>query len=318
MPRYSVPTQIPLSVQGGEVYLESVIQDPPAVSSSASCAGLAIVAHPLGRLGGSLDDPIVTHLSALFLTRYKLRVVRFNSRGVGKSTGSASWTGASESSDFQEVVNTCLSNYCLDFPNATHSQLLIAGYSAGSLYASTVKVDKQLLEREQFRQGPKPRYILVSFPAGVQWALSFFTSRTYNTALHTLLSSSVTVNDADNAKRSSDDAPARESPAEGRSLSPSRAETSAQSLIDPLASHVLAVYGDMDQFTSLKTYQTWADQWSTIAPSPLNADSSLQSTSCQSTFHHTLVKGADHFYRAHHALDSLDEAVLSWLDELKD
>lgn len=52
---------------------------------------LAIVAHPLGRLGGSWDDHVVAAVSeALLENGYD--VVNFNSRGVGRSEGSASFT----------------------------------------------------------------------------------------------------------------------------------------------------------------------------------------------------------------------------------
>ncbi|PWZ00907.1 hypothetical protein BCV70DRAFT_84581 [Testicularia cyperi] len=329
MPRYPVPTSLPVSVENGTVYLQSVVQDPP---SSSSCTGLAIIAHPLGRLGGSLDDPVVTRLSSLLLSHYNLRVVRFNSRGVGKSTGSASWTGQSECRDFEELVERCLDNFCFDFPDAERCQLVIAGYSAGSLYGSTVKVGPQLYDRKQFRHGLKPRYIFVSFPAGVRWALSFFSSSAYDEALRLLLTSST---DAESLRSQTPSSSPLTSPISptipdiglAPTVMPTSAESApAKSVALPIASHVLAVYGDADQFTGASTYSTWTAKWSLVAPPPPSSTPSTstslslpqRSTSARSTFHHTLVPGADHFYGTRQAIQGLEDAVTTWLDSLKD
>lgn len=315
MPRYPVPTTLPIALDNGQIYLQSVVQDPPALGSSSSCRGLAIIAHPFGRLGGSLDDPLVTHLASLLLTHAHLRVVRFNSRGVGKSGGSPSWTGKSECSDFQEIVARCIDNFCLDFPDSTAAQLAVAGYSAGSLYASTVKVPSAVYDLRQFRGAKKPRYILLSFPAGVTWALSFFTTRTYTNALKSLLTS--TTLPGGNTGTVVDEGEAR---AAARSVESSPTNDGAA---QPTASHVLAIYGDQDQFTGIGTYQTWTKECSSHAISPLKGDEEAEDASAQkakgaSTFHHVLIEGADHFYRSNEALDALDKAVVEWYDALAD
>ena len=311
MPRYSAPTTLPIALDNGEIYLESVVQDPPSLaSSSSSCRGLAILAHPFGRLGGSFDDPVITHLASVLLTHAHLRVVRFNSRGVGKSGGSPSWTGKSECSDFQEILHKCIDNFCLDFPNSTEAQLVIAGYSAGGLYASTVKVPLSIYDLKQFRGAKQPRYILLSFPAGVTWALSFFTSRTYTDALKKLLTSrtvlgasSVTAED------------------EGVAKAASRAAESTPSndgASEPVASHVLVLYGDRDQFTGLASYETWTKECSSIAPSPFKPGNDGSRAHKGSTFHHVLIENADHFYRSSNALDALDRSIFEWYDALND
>lgn len=304
MPRYAVPTALPIALDNGDIYLQSVVQDPPSLaSSSRSCRGLAILAHPLGRLGGSLDDPVITHLASLLLTHAHLRVVRFNSRGVGKSGGSPSWTGKSECNDFQEILAKCIDNFCLDFPDSSASQLVIAGYSAGGLYASTVRVPAATYDLKHFRGGPRPRYILISFPAGVTWALSFFTTRTYTDALKKLLTSKTLPNA--NVATTED---------EGEAKAAARAAESTPANDDALqavASHVLAVYGDQDQFTGVGTYDTWTNECSSLAPSPQNGHGG-------STFHHVLIEGTDHFYRSQKAVDALERTVLEWYDALAD
>lgn len=53
---------------------------------------LALVAHPLGRLGGSKEDHVVTALAGLLSNDLGYIVCRYDARGSGGSTGSASWT----------------------------------------------------------------------------------------------------------------------------------------------------------------------------------------------------------------------------------
>lgn len=302
MPRYSVPTMLPVALDNGEIYLQTVVQDPPSLaSSSTACRGLAVLAHPLGRLGGSLDDPVVTHLASLLLTHAQLRVVRFNSRGVGKSGGSASWTGKSECSDFQEILSKCIDNFCLDFPDSSAAQLVIAGYSAGGLYASTVTVASSLYDLKQFRGAKQPRYILLSFPAGVTWALSFFTTTTYTNALKKLLTSKKVLGGTTVAAEDEGEAKAAARVAEST--------PTVHGASQPVASHVLAIYGDQDQFTGLASYDAWTKECSSLAPSTSGAEGG-------STFQHVLIKGADHFYRSGRAVDALDKAIVEWYDAL--
>ncbi|KAF6766772.1 hypothetical protein PSEUBRA_000098 [Kalmanozyma brasiliensis GHG001] len=304
MPRYSVPTALPIALDDGDIYLQSVVQDPPSLaSSSRTCRGLAILAHPLGRLGGSLDDPVITHLASLLLTHAQLRVVRFNSRGVGKSGGSPSWTGSSECRDFQEILAKCIDNFCLDFPDSTASHLVVAGYSAGGLYASTVRVPAAVYDLKQFRGGGRPRYVLLNFPAGVTWALSFFTTRTYTNALKGLLSSKVVPGASAGLVKDEGEAKAAARVAESTPAN--------DGALQAVASHVLAVYGDQDQFTGIGTYNTWTKECGSLAPPP-------PSTLGGSTFRHVLIEGADHFYRSQKAMEALESAVVEWYDALTD
>ena len=52
---------------------------------------LAFVAHPFGKLGGSWNDPIVRLITSTLLDN-GWNVVTYNARGVGKSTGSGSFS----------------------------------------------------------------------------------------------------------------------------------------------------------------------------------------------------------------------------------
>ena len=61
------------------------------IGGSSPNVKLAIVAHPLGFLGGSWNDHVVANISR-YLLNTGWHVVQFNSRGIGKSTGWPSLT----------------------------------------------------------------------------------------------------------------------------------------------------------------------------------------------------------------------------------
>jgi alpha/beta superfamily hydrolase len=85
---------------------------------------LAICLHPWSWLGGRKDDPYVFRSLAIIselilapsvlteliepLTSKGYHVLRYNSRGVGASTGHASFTGFSEVEDLEAVVQWAL------------------------------------------------------------------------------------------------------------------------------------------------------------------------------------------------------------------
>lgn len=90
-----LPTGVSLQVQ-----LES-----PAESSSASETKLAILLHPWSWLGGNMRDPVL-HSLVIPLLQANYHVLRYNSRGVGGSSG---WrirdlTGLSEANDLQALI----------------------------------------------------------------------------------------------------------------------------------------------------------------------------------------------------------------------
>lgn len=57
-----------------------------------STTRLAFIAHPLGRLGGCYDDHVVRALAGHLHQKHGYSVVLMNSRGVGGSTGSPSYS----------------------------------------------------------------------------------------------------------------------------------------------------------------------------------------------------------------------------------
>ncbi|CAO1638767.1 unnamed protein product [Sympodiomycopsis kandeliae] len=169
--------------------LEARIAHPCRNGQNIIPAGLAIVAHPYGFLGGSLSDPVTLCIGRVLAEASGYRTVRFNSRGVGQSGGKGSWTGEAEANDYQCVVDQSVQQFAQDFPQAQGRHLVIAGYSAGSLYASAVRISTL---PQQF-DPESVTYILVSYPLDKIWALSLFHASKWSQRLGELVFSSSTV-----------------------------------------------------------------------------------------------------------------------------
>jgi len=133
---------------------------------------LAICLHPWSRLGGSMDDPSLYGLKTILLAE-GYHVLRYNSRGVGKSSGWASFTGIQEGKDLEELVQWCLNT----IPNV--KTLLLLGYSHGSLVTSLFPISAI--------PDVKIYHILLSYPLGPRSFLTAFRGGHYTTALNNLL-----------------------------------------------------------------------------------------------------------------------------------
>ncbi|PWN96700.1 hypothetical protein FA09DRAFT_82871 [Tilletiopsis washingtonensis] len=98
-----LPLSYTLAVDGASL---DVREMRPGDVSSPEC--VAVVSHPYGPLGGSQGDPTVVRLVRVFLD-LGCRVLTYDARGVGASTGRTSWTARVEAHDFQAVVDYALS-----------------------------------------------------------------------------------------------------------------------------------------------------------------------------------------------------------------
>lgn len=166
-------------VESGNAELEVRLGAP---ESPAGAVGVALLAHPLGWLGGSMDDPVMVRVEQA-LGRRGWYTVSFNSRGVGSSTGSPSWTGAAECDDMAAVLAYATSRH-LDLlphphPHPYPRQLLLVGYSAGALYTSTLSPP----------EGWHTRVVLLSYPRDYIWALSLFQSARFTRGIDHLVAS---------------------------------------------------------------------------------------------------------------------------------
>ncbi|TRM65064.1 Alpha/Beta hydrolase protein [Schizophyllum amplum] len=167
-PSSSEHLTIPLSTG---VELEARLHKPENARTSASTNKIAICLHPWSWLGGRMTDPVLGIVKdALLLKGY--HVLRYNSRGVGRSTGRASFTGLAEGEDLEALVRWALGQ----IPNVTN--VAIVGYSHGSLIASLHPVLEPPVQTQ---------HILISYPLGPRGWLTLFKSSHYTAKLSDLL-----------------------------------------------------------------------------------------------------------------------------------
>lgn len=134
---------------------------------------LAVCLHPWSWLGGRMDDPVVHALKAPLL-RAGYAVLRYNSRGVGRSAGWPSLTGLQEARDLEELVRWAAAQ----MPELT--SIVIAGYSHGSLVASLFPLPSE-------PSSVKVTHILLSYPLGPRSWLTAFRGRRYTATLNALV-----------------------------------------------------------------------------------------------------------------------------------
>ncbi|KAM0751611.1 hypothetical protein T439DRAFT_355518 [Meredithblackwellia eburnea MCA 4105] len=184
-------------------------------NSSPTQTKLALIAHPLGRLGGSQHDHVVQSLARSFVSQGWI-VCTYDARGAGNSSGSASFSGKPEVEDFQHVLESVLLPMLPQRPSHLEAppvhELLLCGYSFGSLAASSCPPSKL--------DNIRTRYLLISYPLSVMWALTVFRSSSFEDSLASL---------------------AKPTPLPNSSLGTS----------------VLAIFGDSDQFTGVDNYRQW-------------------------------------------------------------
>lgn len=234
---------------------------------------VAIIAHPYGFLGGSLHDHVVQTLKDT-LCREGVPVLLYNSRGVGKSSGRASWTGEPERKDYQAVTDW-LVNFkakdILDFSGETKRTLEVfcCGYSYGSLMASCAS----LLPKNPVNPDLQVvlRYILISPPLSnfIGFLLTPFRSGQFMKALERIIS-----RDAE------------------QSSVISSGEAKARALI---------AYGTRDTFTQTETYRSQVQKLFAQPGVAANMVSVVE------------VRDADHFWSDPRCKSELMGAVSQWL-----
>jgi len=118
-----------------------------------------------------MNDPTLDVLTKL-LQNGDYHVIRYNSRGVGNSTGWPSLTGKAEGEDLKAVVQEFLAG------KPEIDSLTIIGYSHGSLIASLHPV---------LNPNVKTSHILLSYPLSPRGLLTMFHAGMYASALRDLL-----------------------------------------------------------------------------------------------------------------------------------
>ena len=112
-----MPTIAKVSIPGPAGKLEVVVHMPDVAPRA-----IAVIAHPLPTMGGTMENKIVTTLARTF-TELGFSALRFNFRGVGASSGEFD-NGNGEIEDALTVTRYALSEYG-DLP------LILSGFSFG-------------------------------------------------------------------------------------------------------------------------------------------------------------------------------------------
>ncbi|KAK0204341.1 hypothetical protein DFS33DRAFT_1338731 [Desarmillaria ectypa] len=169
------------------LFLEKRIQDPPSGHPSS----LAFVAH--GRIGGTMDCHITSTIAEHLRIDRNARVVRWNARGMGGSQGGnelsgfAEWMGMQNCGDYKDVFQEQILKFVDDFPSERGCDLFVCGYSAGAIYATTIRLSGDLYQRCSQVFSHPAKYILVSYPIGAAWALGLGLTGWYFRALEGLV-----------------------------------------------------------------------------------------------------------------------------------
>jgi len=113
-----------------------------------------VVTHPHPMLGGNMHNNVVVALFERF-AREGFRVVRFNFRGTGRSTGSKTWRGSGEREDTLAVCRFLQSECGVE-------AVYLIGYSYGAVIGCSIVNDVDIIKG----------CIAVSYPFGVlTWIL---------------------------------------------------------------------------------------------------------------------------------------------------
>lgn len=114
-------------IKCNEIKLEAEI-----FTSDSQNNPIVLISHPHPQMGGSMNNNVVSGIFN-YLIKKKISSLRFNFRGVGKSTGSSSG-GKTEIKDVK-----CTIEYLLKEKN--YKKVLICGYSFGAAIGCSVVND---------------------------------------------------------------------------------------------------------------------------------------------------------------------------------
>ncbi|KAH6903450.1 Alpha/Beta hydrolase protein [Coprinopsis sp. MPI-PUGE-AT-0042] len=136
-----------------------------SVSNDDKPQKVAICLHPWSWLGGQMNDPVFQCLTPT-LKQNGYHILRYNSRGVGRSSGRATFTGFDEAKDLEALIQWASKEIPL------LSEVLLVGYSHGSLIAS--------LQAPRFGGSQ-------TYPLGPRSFLTLFRGSYYNSQLAGLI-----------------------------------------------------------------------------------------------------------------------------------
>lgn len=149
--RPSTTQRVSIPVPGTNITLEGFLATPtdeskmsvfsssiptPTTSTTPSTTGpktAVLVTHPHPKLGGDAFNNVPMYFSKIIPKLLQYPILRFNTRGVGQSTGSSSWFGSSEADD---VIAALI--YLTDSNGPVSAdRVYIVGYSFGACILGT-------------------------------------------------------------------------------------------------------------------------------------------------------------------------------------
>lgn len=134
------------SVAGGAGNLEGIVHMPEEIT-----CGIAVVAHPLPTMGGTMDNKVTVTLAKTF-AELGCVALRFNFRGVGASEGEFTG-GDGEEQDMLDVVRFACEQFGEELP------LILSGFSFGGYVAARTA------------QQVHPQHLILAAPAVGRFAM---------------------------------------------------------------------------------------------------------------------------------------------------
>ena len=98
---------------------------------------VAVLCHPHPKLGGNMNCNVVTSMQD-GLTRWGVSSLRFNFRGVGRSSGGKTWGGSHEAEDVHAAIAFAMAK------GGSQRRVLLLGYSFGAAVSTSVAATAEL------------------------------------------------------------------------------------------------------------------------------------------------------------------------------
>ncbi|KAK0191823.1 hypothetical protein F5146DRAFT_928754 [Armillaria mellea] len=140
-----------------------------------------------------MSSDVISAVADHLRDKRNARVVTWNARGIGSSDGGnelsgfVEWMGMRNCDDYKDIFNEQILKFVNDFPSASGCDLFVCGYTAGAMYATTIRLSDDLYDKCSQVFCHPMKYILVSYPIGVAWALGLGLTGWYFRALEGLV-----------------------------------------------------------------------------------------------------------------------------------
>ena len=139
--------------------LDAIVTTPKKSQENSNGKICFVLTHPWAPLGGDMHNNVPVQVSEALAT-YGYTTIRFNFRGVGKSSGCCTWRGHGERNDLKSVCEWILSDKGPD----DVEKIILIGYSYGSMISNSCA--DMMPEIKAF--------VSIATPFPCYWGLSLF------------------------------------------------------------------------------------------------------------------------------------------------